>query len=212
MEPDESWQVVDRCRSDLADLLEATPEHDLLSPSLCTGWTVRDVGAHLAIAPLMPLGEILLAAVRARGNFNRMIHDTAVRRSMTRSDAQIVTDLRSCVGSRRLAPSTVWRDPLLDLLVHTQDIARPLGLLINMPHDAAVEAAEWSWKRGFPFQPAQRLPGVRLVADDADWQRGEGAEVHGRIADLLLLSTGRRKVLTELAGPGVDHLIKADSV
>jgi uncharacterized protein (TIGR03083 family) len=206
------WRVVDEQRAVLADLLADLTPAEWDTPSLCAGWTVRHVAAHLSIAALTPTSQVLLAALRAGGSFDRMIHRTAVQRAADRSTAEIVADLRSIVGSRHLAPSTFWRDPLTDILVHTQDIARPLGRPLPVPTEAAREAAEWSWRRRFPFFPGRRFPGIEMVADDVDWRRGAGEELHGPVASLLLLSTGRRAALADLRGPGLDRLDRLDAV
>jgi hypothetical protein len=145
---------------------------------------------------------VLREALQARGNFDRMIHDSAVRRA-ARSTDRIVADLRGIIGSRRLAPTTFWRDPLIDVLVHGQDMLRPLGRTLVPPPDAARVAADWAWQRRFPFFPARRFRGIRMVAEDVEWCRGHGAELRGPIGSLLLVSTGRAAGLTELWGPGL---------
>ena len=202
------WLLIDELRVSAVTLLETLDVQDWDVPSLCEGWTVREVAAHLSVAALTPYRGVLVDVVRARGSFDQMVHDNAVRRAAGRSADQIVADLRSTVGSRRLAPTTFWRDPLLDLVVHTQDIARPLGRTADVvvPSDAVLIALDWVWRRGFPFFPGRRLRGLRLLAVDADWQRGAGLDVTGPALALLLLSTGRRAALADLAGPGVAHL------
>ena len=197
MDRDQSWRVIDDHRTRVADLLDQLDDEEWERPSLCEGWQVRDVGAHLSQAATTGLGEALRAAVAARGSFDRMIRETAIARG-SRPREQIVADLRGIVGSRKLAPSTVWRDPLLDVLVHAQDIARPLGLRFESPVEAQVETAEWAWRRRFPFFPSRRFRGFRFVADDADWTRGSGTEVRGPVGALLLLSTGRVAGLDDL--------------
>ena len=72
-----------------------------------------------------------------------------------------------------------------------------------MPIDAARTAAEWAWQRGFPFSPARRFRGIRMIADDIDWSRGDGEEMRGPMTSLLLLSTGRRSALADVRGPGL---------
>ncbi len=199
-----SWSIIDQQRNMMADLLEALTPDQWSTRSLCEGWTVRDVAAHLSLAATARTGDVLVRVARAGGNFDRMILEASVDRARERSTAQIATDLRDIVGSRRLAPGTFWRDPLLDILVHGQDIARPLGLTVDAPADAALVAVDWAWQRRFPFFPARHLRGLRLVADDVDWTRGSGAEVRGPVLSLLLLSTGRAAGLDELRGPGLD--------
>lgn len=203
MEREQGWQVVDEQRVLLSDLLETLTPEEWATPSLCRGWTVRDVAAHLSMAATSTMGEVLGYVVRARGNFDRMIHDSAVDRA-TRPTQQVIDDLRGVVGSRKLAPTTFWRDPLLDIIVHGQDMAIPLGRVLPPQPEAARIAAEWAWSRRFPFFPARRLRGIRLVADDIDWSRGEGEELRGPITSLLLVSTGRMAGLAETTGPGAE--------
>jgi uncharacterized protein (TIGR03083 family) len=204
MDKDTSWAIIDQQRSLLADLLDNLTAEQWSAPSLCEGWTVRDVAAHLSLAATASMGETLTYLVHARGNFDRMIRDATLDRACSRSTPQIVADLRGVVGSRKLAPSTFWRDPLLDILVHGQDLARPLGLTVCPPVEASQVAADWVWLRRFPFFPARRLRGLRLVADDVDWARGSGAELRGPVLSLLLVCTGRAAGLSELSGPGLD--------
>jgi uncharacterized protein (TIGR03083 family) len=199
-----SWRTVDDQRLGLADLLDSLSPEEWSTPSLCVGWSVGDVAAHLSMAATTPLGEVLRHLVRARGSFDRMIHDSAVDRARSRSTATITADLRGIVGSRRLAPGTFWRDPLLDVLVHGQDLGRPLGRAPSPPSEASRVAVDWAWQRRFPFFPERRLRGLRLVAEDVGWARGSGAEVRGPVLSLLLLSTGRPSGLSDVSGPGLE--------
>ena len=204
MDKETSWRIIDQQRKRVADLLDSLTPDDWSTPSLCEGWTVRDVAAHLSLAATARTGETLGYVVRARGNFDRMIDAATLDRARARSTAEIVADLRGIVGSRKLAPGTVWRDPLLDVLVDGQDDARPLDVRVDSPAEAAQVAAGWAWHRRFPFAPARRLRGLRLVADDVDWARGTGAELRGPVLSLLLVSTGRAAGLRELSGPGLE--------
>ena len=132
MEREQSWQVIDRHREQVADLLAGLPAEQWATPSLCDGWRVRDVGAHLTLAATATTGEVLRGFVASRGSFDLTIRDVSLARG-TRPTERIVADLRGVVGSRKLAPGTLWRDPLLDVLVHAQDIARPLGIPFTSP-------------------------------------------------------------------------------
>jgi uncharacterized protein (TIGR03083 family) len=201
MDRDESWRTIDEHRVAIADLLDTLTPQEWATPSLCDGWTVRDVAAHLSMAATASVGEVMGHFVRARGSYNRMIHDSAVARA-DRPTPQVVADLRGIVGMRRLAPSTFWRDPLLDILVHGQDIAMPLGRTLPSSPQAAAVAAEWAWRFRFLHVRFGRLRGVRLVAADVSWSRGEGVVLEGPVTSLLLLSTGRPAGLAGTDGPG----------
>ncbi|MGW7300149.1 MULTISPECIES: maleylpyruvate isomerase family mycothiol-dependent enzyme [unclassified Streptomyces] len=189
---DERWRIVDEQRRTLADLLEGLTPAEWETPTACGDWRVRDVAAHLTLAPRFSYGDLVRDMVRARGNMDRLIHDTAVREAAKPTE-EIVADLRGIVGSRRLAPMTTPREPLLDILVHGQDIALPLGRHREMPPAAARDAADRVWTMRFPPRPWP-LPRKKLVATDIEWSRGEGEEVRAPIAELLMLLTGRERV------------------
>jgi uncharacterized protein (TIGR03083 family) len=148
---------------------------------------------------------VLVNMARARGSFNRMIHDWAVR-DATQPVEALVAELRRVAGSRRLAPGTTDLDPLLDILVHGQDIAVPLGRRWDMPPEGARAAADRVWAMGFPFHAKRALHGLRLTATDIPWTAGEGAEVTGPIAAILLLLTGRTAAIPQLTGEGTTGL------
>ena len=175
-------------------------------PSLCAGWRVRDVAAHLTLGTSVGLGRGTIEFARALGNINRMIHDTAVRKADAVSTDQVVADLRAAAQSRRRPPGTSHLDPLSDVLVHGQDIALALGRHREIPLDAAVVAADRDWTMGFPFWARRRLSGLRLTATDVDWSVGAGAPVEGPIAALLLIITGRPAMIPALTGSGVAGL------
>ena len=160
---------------------------DRQAPSLCEGWRVRDVGAHLTQAQLGML-PALVAVVRARGKLNRMIHDTAVRQARLPVE-EYPGRIRAMLGSRRTAPGVSMIEPLTDALVHGQDIVRALGRERSMPAEAAATSAQRVWSMSFPFHARKRLAGFELVATDHSWRAGQGLAVEAPVADLLLLLT-----------------------
>ena len=204
MERDTVWRYVEHQRLDLAGLLESLDEEQWRTPSACPGWTVGDVAAHIISSPQARLLPTMTALVRARGDFDRMILAEGKRWGRAPA-ADVVAQYHRYAGSRRHPPGTSVLDPLLDVLVHGQDIATPLGIERTMPVEAAAAAATHVWSRSFPFNARRRLRGLRLEATDTDWTRGEGALVRGPIQSLLLLLTGRTPTRT-LTGPGTPHL------
>ena len=209
MDSDELWTTIDAQRTSLADLLAGLTPEEWERPSWCAGWRVRDVAAHLALAQAS-LAVALPAFLRARGSFDRMVHDTAVAHAAAPPE-DLVAAIRAMVGSRRRAPVVTEVEPLLDVLVHGQDIARPLGLERPVPARAAATAATRAWRMGWPFWARRRLRGTTLVATDSDWRVGSGLPVCGTTGDLLLLVTGRRQVLPQLSGPGAALLGQVSS-
>lgn len=201
MDEETSWAVIAEQRLAIAAMLDGLTAAEWERPSLCAGWRVRDVAAHVALTP-QPPGPVALvaAAVRARGSFDRLNHDVAVRHA-ARPPGEIVAELRRHAASRRLPAVTNYRNVVPDVLVHGQDIAIPLGRDLPVPVAAARAAADRVWTMGWPFRAQRRLRGTRLIATDTDWSAGAGDEVAGPIAVLLLLLTGR----TEAARPHLTY-------
>ncbi|BBX69029.1 maleylpyruvate isomerase family mycothiol-dependent enzyme [Mycolicibacterium psychrotolerans] len=193
------WRHIGTQRRELADLIEAVDAGapDVWdTPSLCDGWTVRDVAAHLTHGTL-PLPRMLFEAARSGFRFNAVVDRMA--RADRSTPAEIASTLRTVADSRRHPPGTSAVEPLIDVLVHGQDLCVPLGIDRPMPTDAAVTAAQRAWDMGFPFRARQRCAGRRLVATDADFAVGEGREVAAPIRDLLLLLTGRQATIASAA-------------
>ena len=207
MDRDEVWQTIDEQRSSVADLLDDLSPDEWATPSLCTEWRVRDVAAHLTFAHA-GLFEAAGWMLRARGNFDRMIRDSAIDRAKLPVD-QYSGMIRDMVGSRKKAPGISHLEPLIDVLVHGQDIAIPLGRPRPMPAEAAAVAATRAWTMGRPFHAQRTFSGLELVATDHPWSVGQGLRVEGPMAALLLLVTKRSAALAQLSGPGltrIDHL------
>ena len=205
MDVDAVWRHIDEQRESLADLVESFTPEQWTTPSLCDAWQVGDVAAHLTLAQ-MGLGTALVEAVRARGSFNRMIRDTALR-AAGEEPAVYADRLRAMVGSRRKAPGVSRLEPLTDALVHGQDMAVPLGIDRPVPADAAAVSAQRCYDMSFPFGARKRLRGLRLVATDADWSVGEGRVVEGPVRALLLLVTGRTTAALPALTGATDGLV-----
>ena len=198
------WATIDDERGSLADLLAQLPATGWECASLCAGWRVRDVAAHLALAHTGARAA-LPALLRARGSFDRMVDQTARAHAVVPT-GQVVAEIRAMRGSRRHAVGTSIVEPLTDVLVHGQDIARPLGVERPVRPAAAAIAADRVWTMNWPFWPRRRLRGLALEATDHPWRVGTGEPVAGPMGDLLLLLTGRTCVVDRLGGDGVPVL------
>jgi uncharacterized protein (TIGR03083 family) len=211
MDKSTAWAVVDAERTSLADLLETLPDDEWLVPSLCTGWTVRDVVAHLTLTAMGP-GRATVELIRYRASLARTARETARRRAAGSTNGELVALLRGMVGNHGHLVGTSYLDPMCDVLVHGQDIAVPLRRERAMPVEAAITAATRVSRASFWSPVRRRLRGLRLEASDIEWSFGEGELVHGPIAVLLLVLTGRRVRLGELTGPGVARLAEGAPV
>ena len=188
MNTDEIWRCVDDQRIELAALLGGLNSEQWMAQSLCDGWRVRDVAAHLTHSHMHPVRAIVEAA-KSGFRFDSMIR--RLGREDRRSQAQIATALRGMAGSRKRVPGTSVQQPLIELLVHGQDITVPLGIDWPMPLDGAREAAQKLSGMTFPLNGQRHLAGVRLVATDVEFAAGEGREVHVPIGDIVMILAGR---------------------
>ncbi|MGY2084264.1 maleylpyruvate isomerase family mycothiol-dependent enzyme [Blastococcus sp. SYSU DS0539] len=193
-------------REDLRDLLaDLTPEQ-WRAPSLCAGWSVRDVVAHvLSYEKLRPRQ---LAERFSRGLFMvDRVNAVGLREYSTRTPAQLIELLDAHLRPSGLTAGMGGAIALTDGMIHQQDIRRPLGLPRAIPAARLVPAL-----RTALFAPTLlgvlRARRVRLVATDIDWTFGRGAEVRGTAESVLMTVAGRRGVVAELSGPGQPHLAR----
>jgi uncharacterized protein (TIGR03083 family) len=206
MDRDDVWRTIDDQRRRLTEALEDLSGQEWHHPSLCRGWTVRQVAAHVALQnttwSMMP--RAVLDMVKS-GGMNGAIHKMACRHAKNPT-SQIIAEIRDRIGVWRPLPSLTYQDTAVDYLVHAQDIAVSLGRRLDMPADAAVVAANRVWTADRMFHARKKLAGYRLVATDTTWSAGHGQEVTGPISALLLLLTGRPAGLARLSGAGAAAL------
>ena len=209
MDIDQVWTVIDTHRGATADLLATLSDQDWCQPSLCDGWTVRDVAAHLTLQQVGLVDGLRMALRHGIRDLNRTIREAA-RAKASAEAAELIGGLRDAIGSRRHNIGLTPRETLIDILVHSQDIAIPLRRALPLPPVAAGEAASrvWSYAGGRKGRVFRALPvrEVRLEASDIAWEIGTGPVARGPIGAVLLALTGRRPGVDGLTGPGAERL------
>jgi uncharacterized protein (TIGR03083 family) len=203
MERDRIWDHTVAARRTLAATLATLTPEEWDHLSLCDGWRVRDVAAHVILGPQLTWGR----TVRLLPQFWRGYNGTIAHLGRvwgSRPVAEILAQYEQYADLRR-GPALVGDvEPLIDALVHTQDIVRPLGRSVAMPPEAAAVAARRAWTlaplMGRKSRATHRL---HLVATDSDWSAGSGPTVEGPTGELLMLATGREPVWSLLSGDGV---------
>ena len=205
MTPDAAQAAVRTERLHLADLLDDLAPSEWGQPSLCDAWSVHDVAAHLTTTTRETPWDVLREVVRARFDFDRMTRDVATRLAATYSPAETVARLRESADSTRRVVLSSPMDPLMDVVVHAQDITRPLGRAYGSPTEVVVACATYLAGNRFMGGP-KRIRGLCLVASDADWSHGTGPVVRGPAEDLLLAVAGRPAGLAALTGDGIPQL------
>ncbi len=194
---------------DLADFLETLSPPDWDVPSLCDGWRVRDVVAHMAVGHTISVASYAAALVRHRFSTDDTSFSLAVRFAHTSTTEQILAQFREGTsgrprGAARFVPT---RELFTDHLVHHQDIRRPLGAPRVIPSDRAVAALGTLPRLSSRVGSRDRMAGLRIVATDVDVVLGSGdLEVRGTAEALLMALTGRPDALADLSGTGVPLL------
>lgn len=199
------WPVVHAEREALIRDLETIVPAQWATPSLCEGWTVHDVLAHMIdVATTTRLGFVR-RMLAARGDFDRD-NQTGVDRGRAQDPADTLAAYRRVAGRTATPPAPI-ATRLVEEFAHGEDIRRPLGLRRDYPVEHVVMAvrylAKTSQKWGGGKERAQR---VRLIATDADTVIGDGPEVRGTAIALVLALSGRPVEPGELTGPGASGM------
>lgn len=196
--------AIARERTDLADLLASLPAEDWDRPSLCAGWRVREVVAHLTMAYRYSMPRVLLGILRARGSFNRF-SDRAARADAARLSA---ADLTACVRDNINHP---WKPPgggdvgaLSHDVIHGLDITVALGIDRKVPPDHLRHVLGTVNPRHQKYFGVD-LTGIQLKATDLDWTYGTGRPLTGTAQDLLLVLCGRTLPRGSLTGTYADR-------
>jgi uncharacterized protein (TIGR03083 family) len=202
------WDVVVSERLALLEHLRDLTAEEWDHPSLCAGWRVRDVAAHVISAPQLQWRETGRAMTGMWRGYNGAILRDGLQRGAA-PVAEILAQYDEWAGVRR-GPLTVTHvEPLVDVLVHSQDILRPLGRVHVPPPEAAVVAADRSRLLAPLLGSTRTVRAVRMRATDTDWERGRGPLVEGPALELLMLCAGREAEATRLAGEGVEVVTAA---
>jgi uncharacterized protein (TIGR03083 family) len=177
-----------------------TPQQNM--PSLCDGWTVRDVAAHTIAHLGQSRTRLVINMLRTRFDID-VLNANGLRDYAGLRPEQLVGLMRQGVEPSGAAALYGGRVALIECLIHQQDIRRPLGQPRTIPAERLRVSLNYA--RISPvIGGARRTRGVRLVASDMDWSAGHGPDVRGSGEALLLAMTGRvATVVGELDGEGV---------
>jgi uncharacterized protein (TIGR03083 family) len=191
-------------RGELADLLDTLTPEQWNNPSLCAGWTVRDVVAH--VVSYEELGWVGLAAAFVRGGFGPgRVNQVRLAAYRDRQPEELVQILRAHLEPRGLTAGFGGGIGLSDSLIHQQDIRRALGIPRDIPAERLIEALDVSLRA--PVLPSKKnAEGLRLAPNDIGWEYGAGPEVAGPAEAVLMACAGRGVALDELEGPGLETL------
>jgi uncharacterized protein (TIGR03083 family) len=205
---DDVWSMVHAERAALLEDLTHLNDEQWQEPSLCEGWTVHDVAAHMVNTARTTRLSFVATFVLARFDFHRQ-NARGVERERGASPHETLERLRQ-VASRTSTPPAPLDSRLVEEVLHGEDIRRPLGITHSYQQEAVVRALRLQARTPASFGGSKELvAGIRLTATDTDLSIGDGPEVSGTALSLLLAVSGRRVGLNELDGPGVATLTTA---
>jgi uncharacterized protein (TIGR03083 family) len=188
-------------RRELATVLGELPEESWNAPTLCAGWRVREVVAHMTMLYRYSTGRFLAELARSGGRFNRMA-DRCARRDGVGPTSALVSSMAESAGSVRAPKGVGYEGALIHDVIHGLDVTVPLGLERRVPEERlrAVLAGVTKPKSLQHF--GAELDGVELRAEDLDWSFGSGTPVLGAAQDLALVICGRVLPAGRLRGAG----------
>ena len=195
------WKHIHSERALLADTLAGLPEESWATPSLCTGWSVQETAGHVLAAAEQTPANFYKELIAAGFKFD-VFTDRAARRLGALEPPVLVGRLRARTTTTNHPPAPVMA-MLGEIVVHGEDIRRPLGIVHRPPEEALLAVADSYKKSNLLIGSKRRIAGLRLRAEDADWTNGDGPEVAGPLTTLLLAMTGRTAVFGDLTGDGV---------
>src|SRR6266852_4596802 len=178
-----TWEATRAARLALADALEGIDPASWDLPSWCSQWRVRDVVGHVTANAegAFVLHRALPGLARHHFAIDAVLLADGRRRGAA-EPAVLIGRLRHAAGGRFCPPGRTPADVLSDVLVHTQDALRPIGIGCRPPADALrIALSRTAPARTRPAK--NRAAGIRLRATDLDWTWGAGPEVAGPALD-----------------------------
>jgi len=183
----------------LADLLRSVPAEAWDTPSLCEGWRVREVIAHLTM-PARYNDKQFMAELEAHGfDFTALSNDVAARDGRAPVES-LVSDLRSERLHHWAPPGGGYIGALNHVVVHGLDVTVPVGATRISPEATMCIVLDDLTEGGTHQHFGTDVAGRRLEATDLDWSWGSGPALRGTAADLVLVLCGRRLSEARLGG------------
>jgi len=198
------WSTVAAERGALAADLADLSDQQWETPSLCDGWTVREVLAHQTGTASMSTPKFLTRMAAAGFRFP-VFANREIQRHLGDSPGATLSEFRDKQHSTSCppGPKLSW---LGEVIVHSEDIRRPLGIRHDYPPAAVRQVLDFYKGSNTLIGTKSRIADLRLTATDDDWNHGAGPTVEGRLIDLLMAATGRGVACDSLAGDGVSTL------
>lgn len=183
----------------LADLLESASEAQWDTSSLCEGWRVREVIAHMTMAARYPEEKFMAELRRYDFDFGRLSNEIASRDAGLPT-SELIANLRSDTMQHWAPPGGGYHGALNHVVIHGLDVTVPLGVPRRSPDETIRIILDDLTKADVHARFGTRIEGRKLQATDLDWSYGSGSPLRGAAEDLALVLCGRTLPSGRIAG------------
>lgn len=202
----DTWTSIKNGREALGGYLAGLSADDWNRPSLCAGWTAKDVAAHMLVIPTMSKGQVFRSFLGSGFNLDKMNAKFVEKMTAAMSTADIAATTRSSASSHSMPPGLKLAGVHTELVVHSSDISEGVGRPFTLPVEDYIAALDHLKNVQPVFGSKARIAGLTLRATDAAWSTGSGPTVEGPAQQLLLAVAGRQAALDRLSGDGLATL------
>jgi uncharacterized protein (TIGR03083 family) len=186
-------------RGELAGVLRGLTRASWDAPTLCAGWRVREVVAHVTMPFRYSSGRFVMELIRDRGRFHHMA-DRCARRDGSMPTSELVDAVDDNAHNPWKPPGGGFEGALVHDVIHGLDITVALDVDRKVPEDRLrVVLGAVSRPKTLRYFGAD-LSGIELQADDIAWSFGSGTPVAGQAQDLALVLCGRKLPAGQLRG------------
>lgn len=183
----------------LADALEAIEEPRWDTASLCAGWRIREVVAHMTMAARYP-EDRFMARLQEHGFDFTKLSNAVAHEDAELPTGELLANLRSRTMHEWAPPGGGYPGALNHVVIHGLDATLPLGLRRGGPEENLRFVLDGLTRDGGHSRFDVRVEGRRLEATDLDWSYGSGAPLQGTGEDLAVALCGRALPEGRLAG------------
>jgi uncharacterized protein (TIGR03083 family) len=129
---------------DLAERLAVLDDEQWNAPSLCAQWRIRDVLAHVTAGAegAFGVGAIFRGMLRHGFNYNRWVAADGQGRGQ-QDPAAVLKALRNAAANRKARSGGRPVRGLMHVLIHGQDMCRPLRITRDLPETHLVPVADF---------------------------------------------------------------------
>jgi len=192
-------------RRAVADVLESLSAEEWQAPSLCDGWRIQEMAAHLTMPFRIGNPRFFLSVIGAGGRIPKVMNRFALAHG-GEPPASLIAYLRDNAESRFVPPTFPDVASLNEIVVHGFDVSIPTGRHVEVPEEVSRLVLDYlvSPKVGYVHSTKGLANGVHLVSTDSTWSWGSGPEVTGTNFGLIMLLARRPIGFDHVSGDGVD--------